>query len=238
MTIRALFHTIDEPSPGPKLGAVYAARADAYAAWYLQDGDQFRPTREEAVAALHAHMPELVPAYDAMVDEVGGNDPLAARMFTMWKVPGAAIACSQGVLREGEAGPRLVRNYDYPAELMDAVILRTRFSDRTVIGMTDAVWGLCDGMNDGGLAVSLTFGGRASMGEGFGVPLVIRYLLETCSTTEEARVVLARMPIAHTTNLTIADATGDVLTAYLNPDRPPSFRRLPIAVTHQCDLAS
>jgi len=76
MTIRALFHTIDEPSPGPKLGAVYAARADAYAAWYLQDGDQFRPTREEAVAALHAHMPELVPAYDAMVNEVGGNDPL------------------------------------------------------------------------------------------------------------------------------------------------------------------
>jgi len=238
MTIRALFHTIDEPSPGPKLGAVYAARADAYAAWYLQDGDQFRPTLEEAVAALHAHMPELVPAYDAMVNVVGGNDPLAARMFTMWKVPGAAIACSQGVLREGEAGPRLVRNYDYPAELMDAVILRTRFSDRTVIGMTDAVWGLCDGMNDGGLAVSLTCGGRASMGEGFGVPLVIRSLLETCSTTEEARVVLARMPIAHTTNLTIADATGDVLTAYLNPDRPPSFRRLPIAVNHQWAVES
>jgi Predicted choloylglycine hydrolase len=85
--------------------------------------------------------------------------------------------------------------------LMDAVILRSRFTSRTVIGTTDAVWGLCDGMNDAGLAVSLTFGGRASMGEGFGVPIVIRYLLETCSTTEEARAVLARMPIAHTMNL-------------------------------------
>ena len=93
-------------------------------------------------------------------------------------------------------------------------------------------------MNDAGLAVSLTFGGRASMGEGFGVPIVIRYLLETCSTTEEARAVLARMPIAHTMNLTIADATGDVITAYLNPDRPPSFRRLPIAVNHQWAVES
>ena len=238
MTIHALFRTIDEPSPGPKLEAVYAARADSYAAWYLQEGDELRPTLDEAVGALHAHMPELVESYEAMVHEVGNDDPLTARMFTMWKPPRAAIACSQGVLREGDGGPRLVRNYDYPAELMDAVILRSRFTSRTVIGTTDAVWGLCDGMNDVGLAVSLTFGGRASMGEGFGVPIVIRYLLETCSTTEEARAVLARMPIAHTMNLTIADATGDVITAYLNPDRPPSFRRLPIAVNHQWAVES
>ncbi|HWC71337.1 MAG TPA: C45 family peptidase [Actinomycetota bacterium] len=238
MTIGATFHAIDEPLPGPKLGTVYAARAASYAAWYLQDGDAARPSIDEALAALNAHMPELVPAYEAMVSEVGGDDPLAARMFTMWKPPGAAIACSQAVLRDVDGGSRLVRNYDYPAELMDAVILRSRFTGRAVIGITDAVWGLCDGMNDAGLAVSLTFGGRASMGEGFGVPLVIRYLLEICETADEAREVLTRMPVAHTHNLTIADATGGVITAYLNPDRPPSFRRLPIAVNHQWAVES
>jgi predicted choloylglycine hydrolase len=173
-----------------------------------------------------------------MVDEVGGGDPTAARMFTMWRPPGAAIACSQAVLREGERGPRLARNYDYPAELMDAVILRSKLADRTVIGVTDAVWGLCDGMNDRGLAVSLTFGGRASAGEGFGIPIVVRYLLEVCDTVADARAVLERMPVAHTHNLTIVDAEGDVLTAYLNPDRPVSFRRLPIAVNHQWTVES
>jgi len=238
MTIHASFRTIDEPSPGSKLGAIYAGRAESYAAWYLQEGDELRPTLEEAVGALHAHMPELVPAYEALVTDVGNDDPLAARMFTMWRPPRAAIACSQGVLQQGDVGPRLVRNYDYPAELMDAVILRTTFTGRSVIGMTDAVWGLCDGMNDAGLTVSLTFGGRASMGEGFGVPLVIRYLLETCVAVDEARAVLTRMPIAHTMNLTLADAAGDVITAYLNPDRPPSFRRLPIAVNHQWAVES
>jgi predicted choloylglycine hydrolase len=215
-----------------------STRAQAYAAWYLQDGDEARPSVAEGVDALTVHMPELLPTYEAMVREVGGDDPVFARMFTMWKPPGAAIACSQSVLQEGERGPRLVRNYDYPAELMDAVILRSAFTGAGVIGVTDAVWGLCDGMNDRGLAVSLTFGGRASMGEGFGVPIVIRYLLETCETVDDARAVLARLPIAHTHNLTIVDAGGAVITAYLNPDRPPSFRRLPIAVNHQWAVES
>jgi predicted choloylglycine hydrolase len=234
----ATFRTIDEATPGPKLAAVFASRAEAYVAWYLQHGDELRPSVAEGVEALRTHMPELVPAYEAMVAEVGGNDPLAARMFTMWRPPGAAIACSQAVLSEVERGPRLVRNYDYPAELMDAVILRSQLADRRVIGVTDAVWGLCDGMNDRGLAVSLTFGGRASMGEGFGVPIVVRYLLETCDTVADARAVLARLPLAHTHNLTIVDSEGDVITAYLNPDRPPSFRRLPIAVNHQWAVES
>jgi predicted choloylglycine hydrolase len=234
----ATFRTIDEPAPGPKLAAVFAARAEAYAAWYLQDGDEFRPSAGEGAEALRTHMPELIPAYEAMVAEVGNHDPLAARMFTMWKPPGAAIACSQAVLSEGERGPRLVRNYDYPAELMDGVILRSALVDRQVIGVTDAVWGLCDGMNDRGLAVSLTFGGRASMGEGFGVPIVVRYLLETCDSVADARATLARLPVAHTHNLTIVDGEGDVITAYLNPDRPPSFRRLPIAVNHQWAVES
>ena len=227
------FRTVEEARPGPKLAAIYAQRAAAYATWYLQDGDLARPSAAQGVEALRTHMPELVPAYEEMVAAVANGDPLAARMFTMWCPPGAAIACSQAVLQESDRGPRLVRNYDYPAELMDAVILRSSLVQRQVIGVTDAVWGLCDGMNDRGLVVSLTFGGRATMGVGFGVPIVVRYLLETCDTTAQARTALARIPVAHTQNLTVADAGGDVVTAYLNPDRPPSFRRIPIAVNHQ-----
>ena len=58
--------------------------------------------------------------------------------------------------------------------------------------------------------------GRSSAA-GFGVPLVVRYLLETCETTEQARATLRRLPyhLAHT--LTIVDRAGDVCTAYLAP---------------------
>ncbi len=65
-----------------------------------------------------------------------------------------------------------MRNYDYPASRLEGTIASTAWTGRRVIGMTDCLSGLLDGMNDAGLAVSLTFGGRRASGPGFGVPLV------------------------------------------------------------------
>ncbi|MEP7059427.1 MAG: C45 family peptidase [Actinomycetota bacterium] len=231
--VAATFRAIDEPHPGTKLRDAYARRADAYAAWYLRDGDAARPSAAEGIEALEFHMPELVPVYRDLCAQVADEDQIAARMFTFLRPPASIIACSQGVWREGEEGPLLVRNYDYPAELMDGVILRTAFLGRTVIGTADGVWGLCDGMNDRGLAVSLTFGGRVVVGDGFGMPLVVRYLLETCSSVAETKEVLARLPYSQAYNLTMTDADSDVVTAYLGPDRAPSYRRMPVATNHQ-----
>jgi predicted choloylglycine hydrolase len=126
----------------------------------------------------------------------------------------------------------LVRNYDYAPERLEGTILHTRWV-RDVIGTSDCAWGLLDGINDAGLAVSLAFGGRTVVGSGFGVPLVVRYLLETCATTADARAVLARLPyhLAHT--LTIVDASGDVCTAYLAPDRGAELSTATVATNHQ-----
>ncbi len=68
--------------------------------------------------------------------------------------------------------------------------------------MSDCLWGLLDGMNDAGLAVSLTFGGRRVLGDGFGIPIVVRYLLETCDDVASARETLARLPYSLAHNLT------------------------------------
>jgi predicted choloylglycine hydrolase len=99
--------------------------------------------------------------------------------------------------------------------------------------MSDCLWGLLDGINDAGLAVSLAFGGRPVLGKGFGVPLIVRYLLETCETVAGAREVLSRLPfhLAHT--LTIADRASNVLTVYLSPDREPVFNGFTAATNHQ-----
>jgi predicted choloylglycine hydrolase len=71
------------------------------------------------------------------------------------------------------------------------------------------------------------------LGDGFGIPLVVRYVLETCATVAEARATLARLPYNLAHNLTIVDRAGDVLTAYLSPDREPLFSRSPVATNHQ-----
>ena len=110
---------------------------------------------------------------------------------------------------------------------------RKALLEHQVIGMSDCLWGLLDGMNDAGLSVSLTFGGRRVLGDGFGIPLVVRYLLEMCETTPEAQEFLARLPYHLAHNLTIVDRAGDVVTAYLSPDREPIFSRSPAATNHQ-----
>jgi predicted choloylglycine hydrolase len=99
--------------------------------------------------------------------------------------------------------------------------------------MADCLWGLLDGVNDAGLAVSLTFGGRRGAGEGFGIPLVVRYLLEVATSTEHACALLARLPVAMSYNLTMVDAAGAVVTAFVSPGAPPEFTAAPAATNHR-----
>jgi predicted choloylglycine hydrolase len=153
-------------------------------------------------------------------------------MLSLVTPPPYLAACSQGVFTRS-GGPVLVRNYDYAPSRFEGLIWSTRMLERRVIGTSDCLWGLLDGLNDAGLAVSLTFGGRRVLGEGFGIPIVVRYLLEVCETVREARAVLARLPFSLAHNLTLVDRSGEVLTAYVAPDRPPIFRAVPAATNHQ-----
>ncbi len=152
-------------------------------------------------------------------------------MLSMGRPPSYLSGCSQAVWTRGE--PVLVRNYDYSPDRIERSILCTGWGGRVVIGMSDCLWGLLDGVNDMGLAVSLAFGGRRVVGRGFGVPLVVRYVLEVCATVAEARSVLDRLPyhLAHT--LTLVDRTGEFVTAYLSPDRGALFRDVSLATNHQ-----
>ena len=88
------------------------------------------------------------------------------------------------------------------------MVAGTAYAGRRVLGMLDCLWGLLDGINDAGLAVSLTFGGRPQVGEGFGIPLVIRYVLEVCKTTDEAVRALRRIPVHMSYNVTALDRDG------------------------------
>ena len=211
---------IDEPRPGPRWQALFDETWPEYRRWWLQHGADARPSREQAERALRHHMPELVPVFERMV-AMAGDDDTAAAMLTLWNPPPFIVACSQVVVPDSQTGePVLVRNYDYDPRLFEATVHRTQWASRAVLGTGDCLWGLVDGVNSAGLAVSLTFGGRREVGEGFGVPLVIRYLLEVCDDVAAATAVLARLPHQLSYNVTLCDAGGDVATVFVAPDRP------------------
>ena len=75
------------------------------------------------------------------------------------------------------SSPVLIRNYDYSPKLLEGTWFASRLNGKRVLGVVDCLWGVLDGINDEGLAVSLSFGGRTTSGKGFGIPLVLRYIL-------------------------------------------------------------
>jgi len=205
------FTALEELDAGRKWQAHFEERWPEYRKWFLQEGDEARPSYAECVRTLKTHMPELIPVYERLVDLAGGGD-LAARMLAIYRPPPYLAACSQGAWTHG--APMLVRNYDYAPSRLEGLIFSSRLVSQRVIGMTDSLWGLLDGMNESGLAVSLTFGGRRVQGDGFGIPIVVRYLLETCETSIQAQETLARLPYNLSHNLTIVDRRSDVVTAW------------------------
>lgn len=226
-----VFRTVLEAAPGAKWRSLFDYHWPAYESWYLAEGERERPGYLACYNALRRHMPELLDTYRALCELAGGGD-LASRFLSLYQPPPYITGCSQAVLSRPGA-TLLARNYDYPPELCEGTILYTHWNARRVIAMSDCLWGVLDGMNDRGLAVSLAFGGRQVVGEGFGAPVILRYLLEFCDTVPEAAEVLSRVPTHMAYNITVADAAGRYVTAMIAPDRRASIRRVPVATNHQ-----
>ena len=227
------FTALAEDMPGERWGALFARYWPAYRSWYLHQGIEARPTYLQCRRAMRAHMPELLPVWEACCEAAGGGD-LAARFLSMYAPPAYVAGCSQAVWHGGT--PVLVRNYDYYPAAFDAAVLQTRWAGVGVIGLSDGLIGLLDGVNDAGLAVSLTFGGRRHVGRGFGVPILLRYLLQTCATVREATDRLMSLPCHMAYNVTLLDADGRWATVYLNPDREPVVTDATVATNHQKEV--
>lgn len=225
-----LWRAISEPEPGPKWAGLFAEYWPDYKSWWLREGEQNRPTYMQCQRALNEHMPEIVPLYEELCELAGGGD-IAARFLSFYCPPAYLSGCSQAIWPGEE--PVLVRNYDYHPKYFDSLILNTNWQGRRVMGVSDGLWGLVDGINDAGLAVSLTFGGRKIVGKGFGIPLIIRYLLQTCETAEEAGEKLKRLPTHMSYNITVLDKSRKYVTAYMAPNRETTITRAAVATNHQ-----
>ncbi|NND91071.1 MAG: hypothetical protein HKN42_09415 [Granulosicoccus sp.] len=223
------FRAIDATEP-TRWAALFNEYWPSYHAWWARDGVGARASYLSCRAALKRHMPRLLPLYDDACEWAGGGDQ-QARFLSHYNPPAYLTACSQGIWR-GEK-PLLVRNYDYSPHAFDSLILRTHWRGRTVLGISDGLLGLVDGINDAGLCLSLTFGGRSAVGDGFGVPMILRYVLQFCDTAEQAGRELARIPTHMSYNVSALDADGQFLTVQMAPDRRANITHAAVATNHQ-----
>ena len=225
------FIAIDEPTPAAKWQRHFEAHWPAHRRWYLKEGLEARPSLETCRSALANHMPELVPLHDRLC-ELAGGDEVTARYLSCFRPPPLFSGCSVMVAAGDE--PVLVRNYDFDPNAFEGTVFHGRWSGRhRVIASSEALWGALDGINDAGLVVALTFGGRPVHGDGFGIPIVLRYVLEVCSSCAEAVEVLTAVPCTYSQNVMVLDRNGDHAVVYLGPDRPAVVRHDPVTTNHQ-----
>ncbi len=229
------FDAVAERAPGPKWQDRFELSWPAYRRWFINRGGEDGPSLEDCKAALRQHMPELVPLWRQLVDLAHG-DPLAARFLSCWCPPPYLVGCSQAALA-GPGGGVLVRNYDLSPDLNEGLILRTAWTGRDVIAAVEFLWCVSDGINAAGLAVSLAFGGRQETEKGFGMPLILRYVLETCDTVADAVAVLRRVPSHMAYNVTLLDRSGSAATLEVVAGGGATSMSLPIATNHQGNSA-
>jgi predicted choloylglycine hydrolase len=232
--ISVTFKTLIEDAPGPQWQALFERLWPAYRSWFLRSGAVGRPSYLESRRALREHMPELVPTWEKLVALAGGGD-VEARFLSLWCPPPYIAGCSQAIWVDplGNEEPALLRNYDFAPGLLEGSWLATRWSGQRVAALGDCLWGALDGLNDAGLAASLSFGGRTVSGTGFGIPLVLRHVLDVAHSTAEAIAILQRVPVSMCYSVTLLDAAGDWATVFVAPDRPTEVTRRQVVTNFQ-----
>lgn len=231
-TMTLTFDAVDEPIPGPKWASRWRRSWPAYEAWFVARGGDHGPSRSDCRSAMRRHMPELIAVYDQLVEIAGGSDR-AARFLSTWCPPTYLGGCSLAAMAD-EKDVRLVRNYDLSPELNEGLLLRTEWTGRAVMGLVEFLWGLSDGINDAGLSVALAYGGRSESSQGFGITTIVRYVLETCDSVDEALKALNKVPSHMAYNLVLADASGRTASVELSPGGGVRLMPKPIATNHQC----
>jgi predicted choloylglycine hydrolase len=198
--------------------AVFDDYWPAYKSWYRQKklGDINPHALKQGHRQLAMIMPEMLPIYESFL-EASNDCPIAAQFLTGYQPPAYLVNCSQAVLLDEE--PLLIRNYDLSPDLSENLLTKSNWLGQEIIGSNECLWGLDDGMNKSGLAASLSFGGRNKVGKGFGIPFILRYMLQTCENIKQATKVLQRVPSHMAYNVTLLDKQGAFATVMVAPEQ-------------------
>ncbi|MDU3177520.1 C45 family autoproteolytic acyltransferase/hydolase [Anaerococcus sp.] len=162
--------------------------------------------------------------YSEILDEIQGFadglkidfDIVFAFLASMYVFTGD-VFCSC-ICISNSRGIFLARNSDFDKSiknLTDSAFYKID-NEYSFVGNTTAMIQMEDGINRKGLACGLTFVYPTVRGVGFNAGFLIRYILEKCSTVDQARVFLENVDIGSSQNIIVIDKSGKILLAELN----------------------
>lgn len=109
------------------------------------------------------------------------------------------------------------QSYEYGYEDEYAFAIQRAEGSYAHMGFSFYQAGRFDGINEKGLCVAITCldfaEPSAGEAEGFSFPFVVRILLDTCATTDEAIAKMRTLPICTNVNILIGDVSGNIIKA-------------------------
>jgi len=163
----------------------------------------------EVVRRQHA---PLLDEYRGYADAQGRPWDDVLTHFSLNHPAGRVGACSSLVWRGDDGHVLVARNYDFTVEQRARYLVRSAPAGVQPILGTNAslIGGRYDGVNAAGVCVALHLvrtDAPASVGPGVSFHLVPRIVLETCNTARQALERILDMPLLHSFNYVIADAS-------------------------------
>ncbi len=173
---------------------------------------------KEALELYQRYCPGLVEELNSYAEACQTQIRDIAYTWMTYLVPRCSGLIVEGSLMD-DGHTRLIRNYEFDIDHEDLAVVETKPEGKYGhIGGSITLFGRCEGINEHGLAVSMTSCGLpvSNMSEmrppkikGLQFWAVIRSLLETCKDVNEALTLVKEMPIAYNINLFLADAKGN-----------------------------
>lgn len=183
--------------------------------------DSFKPERTGFKSLVEAHnfiemyCPGVKEEIQGLAD--GFDVPLNQIVFSNYMVHTARQnSCSQFIVLPSVTEDNSIylgRSYDYHPSDEDLILLRTKINGKfSHIGFSAQGLGRTEGLNSGGLVVSMTGGGAfdapTTNNKAFNYSIAIRALLDNCKTVDQAMDLLLEMPVYSSTNYLICDKSG------------------------------
>lgn len=177
---------------------------------------------KEEVAKARQMFGRWCPGLNEELEGFADALSVPAERLVYWGMTSLRPRCSQiAVLpsKSKEGIPLLARNYEFHPEAEDFNLVRTSVTGKyTHLGTSVLLFGRDDGMNECGLAVTMSSCGfpvgaieymRKPKIHGLQFWAVIRSVLEHCRDVEDALAFLKEMPIAYNLNMMLMDKSGN-----------------------------
>lgn len=201
-----------------EIGKQIAKRANK-TSFYMPPPAHFSPEDGEAALSLYdKYCPGIREELEGFSKETGTAVKDIAYTWMTYLIPRCSGLLVLGS-RMADGHTRLARNYEFSISDEDLTVVKTKPRGKYAhIGGSVAIFGRSEGINECGLAVSMSSCGipvgnmtgmRKAEIKGLQFWAVIRSLLENCKEVEEALQLVLTMPIAYNINLYLADAAGN-----------------------------